>query len=108
MDRTYVLPSGREIEYDNRHDMYAVEWDDNEIDSIPYTIVEVVAELEDACPTDIDPLGEYVDTDALEGLFDPSARNGHPVGTVKFEYIGYTVTVHGERITVSPVTEVEI
>jgi hypothetical protein len=53
------------------------------------------------------PLGEYVDTDALERVFAPSEQNGHPVGTVKFEYTGYTVTVHGSRITASPVSQSE-
>ncbi|MFC5368746.1 HalOD1 output domain-containing protein [Salinirubrum litoreum] len=107
MSRGRALPSGREIEYDDRHGTYAVEWGDDEIDSIPYAIVELVAALEDRQPTEVVPLGEYVDTDALERLFEPSARNGHPVGTVKFEYAGYTVTVHDGRITASPISTIE-
>jgi hypothetical protein len=107
MSRGGALPSGREIEYDARHGVYAVEWNEGEIDSIPYTIVELVAELENARPTDVEPLAEYVATDALERLFEPSERNGHPIGTVKFEYVGYTITVHEGRITASPVSTLE-
>lgn len=107
MIRGRALPSGREIKYDDRHGVYAVEWDGEEPDSIPYAIVELVAELENVTQTDVEPLGEYVDTDALERLFEPSERNRHPVGTVKFEYVGYTVTVHEGRITASPISELE-
>jgi hypothetical protein len=107
MSRGRVLPSGREIEYDDRHGTYAVEWDEGEIESVPYTIVELVAALENSQPTAVPPLGEYVDTDALERLFEPSERNGHPVGTVKFEYAGYTVTVHEGRITASSLSSIE-
>jgi hypothetical protein len=107
MTRGRALPSGREIEYDDRHGVYAVEWDGEELDSISYAIVELIAELRGVSPTDVVPLGEYVDTDALERLFEPSEQNGHPVGTVKFEYSGYTVTVHGSRITASPISQIE-
>jgi hypothetical protein len=107
MTRGRALPSGREIEYDDRHGVYAVEWDGEELDSISYAIVELVAELEGVNPTDVVPLGEYVDTDALERLFEPSEQNGHPVGTVKFEYSGYTITIHGGRITASPISQIE-
>jgi hypothetical protein len=97
-----VLPSGREVEYDPRHRQYSVECLGEQFDSVPYAIVELIATLEDAEPTQLEPLGEHVNTDALERLFDPAHRHGHGAGVVRFEYDGYTVGVHATRITASP------
>ncbi len=54
------------------------------------TVVMGVAEREQTSPLEIEPLYETIDPDALNGLFpnDGSVR-------ITFEYIGYTITVHG-------------
>lgn len=59
-------------------------------------IVTAVAEREDAAPTEVPPLYDTIDPDALDRLFD-----GRRPGEVTFEYAGYEVTVRGpDRISI--------
>lgn len=53
-------------------------------------VVEAVADEMDAAPTDLRPLYEVVDTEALDALFHDQATTE---GTVSFDYCGYEVTV---------------
>lgn len=55
------------------------------------TIVEAVADATDTDPTQLPPLYDTVNTDALDMLF--SERDG---GTLTFEYADCTVVVHGD------------
>lgn len=53
-------------------------------------VVETVAEELNTDPTKLDPLYEYVDTEALDSIFHP----GNTVnGSVSFDYSGCNVTV---------------
>jgi hypothetical protein len=97
-----ALPSGQEIQYDPRHETYAVGWDDETVDPAAYTVVELVATLKGVELTALDPLANHVDVDALGRLFEPARRSGSPAGVVTFEYEGYVVEIHPGRITASP------
>ena len=58
------------------------------------SVAERVARREGTSPTELRPLYEVIDTDALERVFD-SAEEGNVV--VEFRYSGYVVTVSGDR-----------
>ncbi|MFH5801600.1 HalOD1 output domain-containing protein [Haladaptatus sp. CMAA 1911] len=67
------------------------------------TVIRAVAILNDTDPTDLTPLSEVVDPDALDALFAPKAseipRNTN--GYIKFNYDAYYIRVDGSgQITV--------
>lgn len=56
-----------------------------------------VADAEEVCPLDLRPLGEVIDTDALNQLvasMDPSQES---LGSLSFAYSGYEVTIFGDE-----------
>lgn len=55
-------------------------------------VVEAVAAMTGGEPTTGPPLGESIDTDALDRLLDGSRSDAGPI-RVTFEYHGYEVTV---------------
>lgn len=59
-------------------------------------VVQAVAEAEGTTPTDLDrPLGEIIDPDSLNALFDPGGhQETQTPGSVRFTYRGYDVHVH--------------
>lgn len=64
-------------------------------DSVVETIATAVADLEDASPTEIEPLYRVVDTDALEAIVESVATRPVPADAgVTVRYHGYTVSVH--------------
>lgn len=67
-------------------------------------VTDAVAEATDRNPTELDPLYESIDPDALTALF--AGRN--PSDTrIEFEYQGQTVTIDGDgQVTVDPATPV--
>jgi hypothetical protein len=54
-------------------------------------VVQAVAKAEDADPTEIPPLYNQIDPDALEKLFQNPSN-----GAVTFDYCDYTVTVRSD------------
>jgi hypothetical protein len=71
----------------------AIEWDRRE--PVSYTVQVALSDVVECEPTELDPLADYVDPDALEAFFsgqegDRSARS------VTFEYDGYTVRIEGD------------
>ncbi|WP_254534059.1 HalOD1 output domain-containing protein [Natrinema gelatinilyticum] len=54
-------------------------------------VIETVAEREGVAPTDLPPLYDVIDPEALDSIF--TARRGHLV----FPYYGYRITVSGDR-----------
>lgn len=73
--------------------------------SLTYTIVEAVATVKDAEPTDLEPLQTAVDADALEGLVSSLGRSASLDGKWRteftFEGCHVEVTSSGD-VTVSP------
>lgn len=61
-------------------------------------VIQAVAERENTDPTDLEPLHNVVDPDALDALFSRSepVTDGVP-DVVKFDYCGHPVTVDRSR-----------
>lgn len=77
------------------------------IDSLALAVLEAVAEREDTNVTDLPPLHNTIDSEALDKLFRPkydgTPREG---GYVAFIYAGYWVTVyHDGSVELSEYTE---
>lgn len=60
-------------------------------------VVERVANCERVRPTDLVPLYETIDPDALDGLVDHRDRNAAAL-RIEFTYHGYDVTVTGDGV----------
>jgi len=71
---------------------YTIDWDRRE--PVSFAVQAALGELEDCSPTELAPLADYVDPDALEAFF-----RGTPADvatrSLTFEYEGYTVHVDG-------------
>lgn len=93
------------VEYDDEFDRHVVEFDVEGDRSTSEVVVYTVAEVSDEEPTSLRPLGEIIDPDALDTIFErpPTRQTGG--AHISFEYEGYEVTVfsHG-RLTLSPST----
>ncbi|MFC6905923.1 HalOD1 output domain-containing protein [Halalkalicoccus tibetensis] len=61
------------------------------------SIFTTVATAEDRPVTELDPLGETVDSDALNALFPSGLRDSSR--ELAFHYAGYTVVVTDEAVT---------
>lgn len=59
-------------------------------------VVEAVAALTDRAVTDLPPLGESVDSDALDALVTDRGRPSGDDTVVRFHYDGARVTVRGD------------
>ena len=73
-------------------------WHDTvESGSLSTTVVTAVAKAADAEPTDLPPLYEYIDPDALDKLLGGGLgqAGGHD-GYLTFTYADYSVTVHAD------------
>lgn len=69
-----------------------------------WSVIETVADVTETDPTDLQPLHEVVDPEALDNLFhsDLYDSSAAQVGLVRFRYEGCIVTVHADgRIVVS-------
>lgn len=71
---------------------------DDSPDTLSTAVVEAVAAKEGIDSTDVDqPLGEVVDSDALDSLFEPPGIAGSRTrGTVTFSFGGYDVLVYSD------------
>jgi len=62
-----------------------------EAETVSNEVVMAVSESLGVAPTDLDPLAETVDCDALEALH----RSMDPTGSISFQYEGFDVVVGG-------------
>ena len=69
------------------------------VKSIPasHAVVERVAACEDVEPTELDPLYEVVDPEAVDRLAETTVRRGSTL-EMAFSYHGHDVTVTGEGV----------
>jgi len=65
----------------------------SDTESVPLAVVTVVASLKEADETTLSPLGEEIDTDALEQLFSPTNHSKTPGGYVEFMYEGCKISI---------------
>ena len=57
-------------------------------------VIEAVADAEGVEPTDLQPLYDVLDPDALDALFQPRSHGGRSSrGQIAFEYHGYEIHV---------------
>lgn len=69
-------------------------------------VVEAVAAVSGRDATDLPPLYESVDADALNTLFDPAGVDSDRPMSVSFTYVGYGVRVDRDGVEVrSPETD---
>ena len=73
-------------------------------------VIEAIADQEGVDPLEFDvPLGEVVDPDALDSMFDPQYDEPRKQGRVEFTYREYRVTVvsakDGVSVDVEPAEE---
>jgi len=71
---------------------HEIDWDRRE--PVSFAVQAALGELEDCSPTELAPLAEYVDPDALEAFFSGSAAEV-ATRSLTFEYEGYTIHVDG-------------
>lgn len=65
--------------------------------SVTNSVVTAVAEATGRDPTELDPLNDVVDPDALDALFSSTGLGTHrPPSRVEFRYCGRTVVVTGD------------
>ena len=60
---------------------------------VSITVVEAIADITDTPPTELPPLHEYLDTEALDQLVSPSTSQEIASLTVTFEYFGMYVRI---------------
>jgi hypothetical protein len=72
---------------------------------VSHTVVSAVADAEDCSPTDLPPLRDTVDTDALDSLFSMETTDESQVmGTLTFDYSKSDIRIWLDRsvtITIS-------
>jgi hypothetical protein len=98
-----ALPSG-DVEYDRQTDTYRTryDWASNR----PSTAaVHTVAAVGGEEPTEMPPLFEWVDPDALDRLFDPESGVPSDSLEVSFRYRSYDVSVRGDGVLAVRITE---
>lgn len=89
-------PRVPKVEYDPDSDAYHTSFDPT-ARSANEAVVESVAAVLRRDPLDVDPLYEYVDTDALDALVAaaPGKRSPYLSTSFRFENTGVTVTADG-------------
>lgn len=85
---------------------YVLSPDSSPDGSLSAAIVEAVADREDCNPTEIEPLYDAINPDALNALFFDSAQSSSRInGEISFEYCGYLINVTSDgRITIDETT----
>ncbi|MFC7026385.1 HalOD1 output domain-containing protein [Halomicroarcula sp. GCM10025324] len=81
-----IAASG-DASYSNDHDWTTV-------DGLVQVLIEAMAEFTGTEWTDLPPLYDYIDPEALEHLFSPTKTSTRVDGGVFFHYNGYPVVVH--------------
>lgn len=91
-----------DVEYDPAADAYTATFDPDEL-SVNAAVVESVAAVYHRDPLDIDPLYEYVDTDALDALTRSAPGKRSPYLSTSFRFEDADVTVRGDgTIVIAP------
>lgn len=82
-------------EYDPDANLYRVYYDDQTSEPVSTVVVKAVAVLTDTPPTELDPLYEVLDPDALNQLYATDEQPAHRQvdSHIAFAYNGCQVTV---------------
>jgi len=81
-------------QYDPQTDTYRAEWDPASEEDLGTRVVVAIAEVANLEHTELTPLNDVIDPDALNALFAPR-KDGveRPGGRVQFSLSGHEVTV---------------
>ena len=72
---------------------------ETDLDNLYERIVTEIAARSDTEPTELPPLFDAVDPDALTSIFAPTETEAARTGRIEFPYAGYEVTVVFEEET---------
>lgn len=86
---------GTNVEYDARSNTYRFQRDEDSNTQTSTAVVTAVAEAVNSEPTELEPLEEKIDSDALDMFFDPDdGGGGREQGyRVSFPFAGCEVTI---------------
>lgn len=84
-----------DIEYDADSGIYRTTYD-SAAESPSVRVLEAVAAIRNNDPTDLAPLDEYIDPDALNAIFEPTAAKAGTHGSLSFSYEGLLVIIHSD------------
>lgn len=99
-------PKPPQITYDKKQAVYRTTVDPTVSDNPSWEIVRAVASITDTDPLELEPLGERIIPEKLDGLFAPMDDEVSEQATVSFPYESHQITVNGAgEITISPPNE---
>lgn len=75
---------------------YIARYDRRDCEPLSVAVVSAVATYNEVDATDLEPLHEAVDTDALDRLFDHLPADADVTGLVRFEYDSCLVTISAD------------
>lgn len=70
----------------------------SDTESVPLAVVTVVSKLKETNQTNLKPLGEEIDTDALQQLFTPTNNSMTSEGYLEFHYEGCFVSIDSDGL----------
>lgn len=73
---------------------------DPETDSVSQELIDAVATINNADPTEMEILAQFIDPDALDSLFQsrPEGSSRDVNGEIRFEYDTFTVIIDSDGI----------
>ena len=88
--------SGRTVYYDEDRGTYHTWCDRDSYDSVSTTLLLTMSSVLEVDPTDLEPLTEYIDPDALDALVGHWQRDASRIdgGSISFAFSQCTVTAH--------------
>jgi len=84
-----------DVEYDADSGTYRTTYD-IDTGSPSVRLLETVAAIRDTDATELAPLDQYIDPDALNAIFEPTQSTAGTHGSLSFGYEGLLVIVHSD------------
>jgi hypothetical protein len=84
-----------DVEYDEESGIYRTTYDQGRVGPT-VRVLEAVAAIRNTEPTELAPLDEYVEPDALDTVFEPTRAKAGTHGSLSFAYEGLHVVVHSD------------
>lgn len=105
MTNDFTELSEGDVWHDRHSGTFRVTVDSSDTESLTVSIVLAIATIKEVEPTELDSLSVYVDTDALDTLFDTEPTNRSAIeGSFSFTYEGFCVLVNRNgELVISPV-----
>jgi hypothetical protein len=92
------------VSIDDRTEQYCIQTNSSSGQRPSTAIIEAIGTITDTDPIELDPLGDTIDSDHLDGLFDSPSNSEREHVSVSFSYAGYRITVSETKaITRTPI-----